>query len=137
MRAGDMLFTRSGSVGRSAVVGAQCVGWLISYHLLRVAFDLRRVEPGFISAAIRGDSAVLSQVRKVSGRGATRDGINASILADLIVPVPSLAEQRAVLTDVDRRLGEARSLMTLLSEELTKVTALPAALLRAAFGGES
>ena len=137
MRAGDMLFTRSGSVGRSAVVDASCDGWLISYHLLRVSFDLNQIEPGFVSAAIRGDSAVLGQVRKAAGRGATRDGINASILAALVVPVPSLDTQRGVLRELDRRFNETRALVTLCEEELAALAAIPSALLGTAFGGEA
>jgi type I restriction enzyme S subunit len=137
LRAGDMLFTRSGSVGRSAVVDASCEGWLISYHLLRVSFDLNRIEPGFVSAAIRGDSAVLAQVRKAAGRGATRDGINASILEALVVPTPSLDKQRAVLSEIDRRLNETRALITACEAELATLTAIPAALLQMAFGGEA
>jgi type I restriction enzyme S subunit len=137
LRAGDMLFTRSGSVGRSAVVDATCDGWLISYHLLRVSFDLSRIEPGFVSAAIRGDSAVLGQIRKAAGRGATRDGINASILEELVVPVPSLDVQRAVLGELDRRFSEVRMLISMCDAELSALTRLPAALLRNAFSGEA
>lgn len=137
LRAGDMLFTRSGSVGRSAVVDATCEGWLISYHLLRVSFDLNRIQPGFVSAAIHGDSAVLSQVRGAAGRGATRDGINASILADLVVPTPSLEIQGVILREIDRRFNEIRLLVNLCEEELAVLTAIPSALLRTAFGGEA
>lgn len=137
LREGDMLFTRSGSVGRSAVVDAGCAGWLMSYHLLRVAFDRRRVEPGFISAAVRGDAAVLSQVRHAAGRGATRDGINAPILAALKVPVPSLDVQRRVLADLSRRLEASESVAARCREEIGAVEALPAAVLRAAFNGDS
>ena len=35
----DLLFTRSGTIGRCCIVPAPCSGWLISYHLLRVAFN--------------------------------------------------------------------------------------------------
>lgn len=137
LRAGDMLFTRSGSVGRSAVVDSGCEGWLISYHLLRVSFDLKRIEPGFVSAAIRGDPAVLGQVRKAAGRGATRDGINASILAALVVPTPSLDTQRAVMREIEQRFNETRPLSTMCEAELATLMAIPAALLRTAFNGEA
>lgn len=136
LRAGDMLFTRSGSVGRSAVVDARCEGWLMSYHLLRVAFDRQRIEPGFISAAVRGDSAVLSQVRLAAGRGATRDGINAPILSALTVPVPSIDIQRRVLAALSLRLDATESLAARCRQDLAAIEALPAALLRAAFSGE-
>lgn len=137
LREGDMLFTRSGSVGRSAVVDAQCEGWLMSYHLLRVAFDRGRVEPGFISAAIRGDLAVLKQVQLAAGRGATRGGINAPILAALSVPVPGLDIQRNVLTKLSRRLVEVDGMIARCRDELAAINALPGSLLRAAFDGGS
>ena len=136
VRRGDMLFTRSGSVGRSAVVPDTCDGWLISYHLLRVAFDSARVEPGFISAAIRGDRHVLNQIRIAAGRGATRDGVNASILAALRVPCPSIEVQQNVLRQFDEFLNLADRVATSIEHELQTISALPAALLRQAFTGE-
>jgi type I restriction enzyme S subunit len=136
LRPGDMLFTRSGSVGRSAVVTDECDGWLMSYHLLRVAFDAHRAEPRFVSAAVRGDPLVLRQIRSASGRGATRDGVNAKILANLVVPVPELREQRRVLAELSRRLAEAERLTALVRQELAAIDALPTAFLRQAFNGD-
>ncbi len=135
LRPGDMLFTRSGSVGRSAIVTPECDGWLMSYHLLRVAFDQSRVVPGFVSAAVRGDPLVLKQVRSAAGRGATRDGVNATILGDLVVPAPEIAIQHRVLATLSARLSSAEALIARCRQELADIEALPAALLRAAFNG--
>ena len=135
LREGDMLFTRSGSVGRSAIVTVECHGWLMSYHLLRVAFDRRRVEPGFASAAVRGDETVLRQVRLAAGRGATRDGVNASILGALTIPVPPIEVQQRVLSDLSRLLATTEALIALCREELDAIESIPAALLRSSFNG--
>lgn len=136
VQAGDLLFTRSGTVGRSAVVPPECSGWLISYHLLRVALDPRKALSEFVTLALRGSGEVRKQVKRAAeGRGSTRDGVNSTILADLEVPVPSLPDQVRVVAELESRIKGVRRLeeQALVQRELTEH--LPAALLRRAFEG--
>jgi type I restriction enzyme S subunit len=133
---GDLLFTRSGTIGRCCIVPKPCSGWLISYHLLRVAFDCGKVCPDFAAAALRGFEGVQAQLRLISGRGATRDGVNSTILAELCIPVPPLPEQQRVTAKLKEQMASPDRGRKAIEEELDVINKLPAALLRRAFAGE-
>jgi type I restriction enzyme, S subunit len=78
IKLGDLLFTRSGSVGRCAIATKNVVGSLMSTHLLRVAFNTQMIIPEFAVYAIQGCEAVIKQVRLAAKRGSTREGVNTS-----------------------------------------------------------
>jgi type I restriction enzyme S subunit len=136
VREGDLLFTRSGTIGRCCIVPTRCDGWLISYHLLRVAFDHDRVCPDFALAALRGFAGVKAQLRLVSGRGATRDGVNSTILSELRIPSPHLSEQRRIAALLNEQIASADRTHQAIAEQLDAINKLPGALLRRAFNGE-
>ena len=135
VREGDLLFTRSGTVGRCAVVPREADGWLISYHLLRVALDRDAADPEFVAAAIRGSRDVQRQVLVASKRGSTRDGVNSAFLSGLQVPLPSLATQTQIAGKLRQHMAEAAQAQKAAEAQLAAINALPAALLRRAFSG--
>ena len=110
LRAGDVLFTRSGTIGRSAVVPQSADGWMMSYHLLRVRPNQLLINPQYLYFVFAGCQAS-QQYTQDSTIGTTRPGINTQILKHLPVPLPPRAEQdRAVATinELFSRVGSAR-----------------------------
>lgn len=136
LQRGDVLFTRSGSVGRCAVVPPEVEGCLMSYHLLRVAIDQHRIEPEYLAAAIRGAPEVRRQVLVASKRGSTRGGVNTEFLSELRVPLPDCQEQLRIARDLQGQMAAAERLRNSAEMELAAINSLPAALLRQAFSGE-
>ena len=136
VQTGDLLFTRSGTVGRCGVVPPESDGWLISYHLLRVAFDLSVVDPEFIVAAIRGSEEVQEQVRLASGRGSTRDGVNSGFLLGLRLPIPGLPEQAEMARALREKTRYWERLLDAMQFRFARIQAVPPVLLRRSFSGE-
>ena len=58
-------------------------------------------------------------------------------VGSLQLPLPPLADQRRIATDLSLRVEAADSLIARCREELATIDALPASLLRAAFNGNS
>jgi type I restriction enzyme S subunit len=95
VREGDLLFARQGATtGRNALASGEVNGFLINYHIIRVALDQARCEPLFIEAAFASD-LIIRQIERDKGRG-TREGINTSQLTALQIPIAPLAEQRRI-----------------------------------------
>ncbi|MFA7280141.1 MAG: restriction endonuclease subunit S [Sterolibacterium sp.] len=95
VKEGDLLFARQGATtGRNALASREADGWLINYHIIRVALDHSRCAPIFIEAAFAGE-IVIRQVERDKGRG-TREGINTAQLKALQIPLASVSEQNTI-----------------------------------------
>lgn len=103
---GDVLFTRSGTIGRSAVVPEYAKGWLMSYHLLRVRVERNACDPMYLYFAFRGLLTIQDQITETA-RGATRPGFNTSLLKRLRFPLPPMNEQRRIVSTIEELFGQA------------------------------
>jgi type I restriction enzyme, S subunit len=104
IRSGDLLFARQGATtGRNALASDEVDGWLINYHIIRVALDHSLCAPVFIEAAFN-EEMVLRQVERDKGRG-TREGINSEQLRSLELPLPGRDEQIRI---ADRLIAQQR-----------------------------
>jgi type I restriction enzyme S subunit len=132
---GDILFARMGTVGRCCVVPREADGWLINYHIIRVALDMTRAEPRFIHWTIQSSGDVQAYLEKKI-RGATREGVNSKIVASLPCRVPALSEQRSIVVFLDDLQARMDSLKRLQSDTAAELDALLPSVLDKAFKGE-
>ncbi len=135
IQAGDVLFTRSGTVGRSAVARPHQNGWLMTFHLLRVRTDLRNCHPEYLRTVFEGAEHIRRQTREAS-IGTTRAGFNTNLLADLDVPLPPLAEQHRIVAEVEQRLSVLDEMETTVTADLKRAERLRQAILARAFAGQ-
>jgi type I restriction enzyme S subunit len=135
VKPGDVLFTRSGTVGRCSVVLPHQDGWLMTFHLLRVRTDPSVCDPHYLRMVFEGASHIRRQTREAS-IGTTRAGFNTNLLAELDVPLPSLAEQQQIVAEVERRLSVAAATEAQLAADLRRAARLRQAILRRAFAGQ-
>lgn len=136
LRAGDLLFARSGAtLGKVCPVPRECDGWLMTGHLFRVRFDESRVANRFAFAALRGADSVREQVfRQV--RGATRPGFNTTLLGNVELPIPPLSEQYSIVEKIEAFQAEVDALQRRQSETAVELGGLFPSILNRAFRGE-
>lgn len=95
IKEGDLLFARQGATtGRNALAHVCVEGYLINYHIIRIALGHERCAPLFVETAFAND-IVKRQVERDKGRG-TREGINTAQLISLAFPIAPLPEQRLI-----------------------------------------
>ena len=109
VKAGDIVFSRVGSVGRIGLVTEQESGWLISGQMLRLRFLNTSLLSSYALYAISSDS-VLAYFDLMSV-GTTRDSINTTILREMPLPLPSVHEQRAIADFLDRETAKIDALI--------------------------
>ncbi|MEX0796989.1 MAG: restriction endonuclease subunit S [Acidimicrobiia bacterium] len=91
LRVGDIVFTRVGAVGRSALVHERNAGWLISGQLLRVRLgDWNVVHPRYL-AQVYLEEAFIKMVES-HALGTTRPSLNTQLLREFrfVAPPSSL-----------------------------------------------
>ena len=135
VKSGDVLFTRSGTVGRSAVAGQQQNGSLITFHLLRVRPSPDKCTPQYLQIVFEGAPHIRRQTREAC-IGTTRAGFNTMLLARLDVPLPPLAEQQRIVVEVEKLLSEADACKATVSRTIRRCARLRQAVLKWAFEGK-
>ena len=113
LRAGDIVFSRVGSVDRNSLVSESEDGWLFSGRLLRVRISpARRTSARYLSYHLHTESFT-KRVHSVSV-GQTMASLNTQILRRVQVVLPPFPEQSAiaaVLSDVDALIGSLEALI--------------------------
>lgn len=104
VKAGDLLVTNMGTVGRTCVVPADLEKSIISSHLIKVSLDLRTAWPSYVSWMLNCCPLVVAQI-KAKSQGAIMAGFNSGLLKQLRIPLPPLAEQRRIAEVLDRAEG--------------------------------
>jgi len=124
LRAGDIVFSRVGSVDRNALIREAEDGWLFSGRLLRVRPNRRLVDPAYLSYQFHGHKFKCAVATVAVGQ--TMASLNTAILNNLPVEVPPLAEQSAIATI----LGQIDSEICALEARLHKAVALKQAMMQ-------
>jgi type I restriction enzyme S subunit len=102
LRKGDVVMGRQGEMGRSAVVTEKEAGWMCGTGSLVLRFR-EDVSPWFIVKLMSAPSA--RQYLGGASVGATMQNLNQSILRDMWVGLPPLAEQHRVVAKVDELMA--------------------------------
>lgn len=123
-----------GTVGRCCIVPQKAEDWLFNYHIIRVALDKSRIEPRYVHWTIRA-SADVEEYLSEKIRGATRQGVNSTIVGALPCRVPSLDEQRRIVAYLDNLQTKVDALKQLHAETAAELDAMLPAILDAAFKG--
>jgi len=132
---GDVVFSRVGSIDRSALITNHESDWLFSGRLLRIRFDGAAADPSFMCHQFR--THTFRKAVRAMAVGQTMPSLNTQILGGVEVQLPQLDEQMAIgsmLADCDQemealeaRLVKASALKKGMMQELiSKHSSLPA-----------
>jgi type I restriction enzyme S subunit len=130
---GDLLVTRTGSIGKCAVYAADYGRVLPSAYLIRVRFN-QTIRPRFawmMFASPEGQAYL-----GVNSRAVTQPNINASAIRSLPFPVLTLDQQQATVAAVDSAFARADRLEAEAARARALLDRLEAAILARAFRGE-
>jgi len=131
---GDVLVTRTGSIGKCAVYEAEMGPALPSAYLIRTRFDLDRILPRFalfVLLSPEGQTQLGSGITAV-----TQPNINAGVIERLRLPLPGMDVQKAVVARVDALFAEIDRLVAEAAAARRLLDRLDQAILAKAFRGE-
>jgi type I restriction enzyme S subunit len=129
---GDLLITRTGSLGTLAVfdddVDAIAGAYLIQYRL-KVPHATSR----YVFTFLKSPSGQAQLVR--GGAGVGRPNLNAPTIEAISIPLPPPAEQQSILMTVEEKLSQADAVEAGVEASLARAARLRSTVLRAAFEG--
>ncbi|MBW4451697.1 MAG: restriction endonuclease subunit S [Nostoc indistinguendum CM1-VF10] len=97
---GDILVSRSGTVGEVCVVPDDIGEARISTNLMRISIVSQSISPFLFCLLFNGSPYVLSQVSELC-KGSTRNFLNQDILLSIVFPIPPFEEQQKIIEEVE------------------------------------
>lgn len=130
---GDIVLGRRGEMGRCATVDEMEVGWLCGTGsiLIRLKKQMNALFYNFFLA-----SPLNVRYLEDNATGTTMKNLNEKIVANIPVPVPTLAEQERIVAEIESRFERADALEAAVDRALNDAEKLKQAVLKKAFSGE-
>ena len=104
----DVLFARSGSVGRAFVYKSNLGRVIFASYLIRFKFDLEKINPSFVLCY--SFTKIYKLWLQSIQRTAAQPNINSKEFQSLEIPLPPLDVQNRIVEEVDRRLERVEEL---------------------------
>jgi type I restriction enzyme S subunit len=134
LHAGDIIISRSGTVGEICVVPQRAEGSLLSTNLMRVSLDSSKIRSDYFVYLFQSKGIVLDQVKELC-KGSTRVFLNQTILKQINFPIPSLDIQRHIVQQIESRLSVCDSIEQTVDTALQQAEAMRQSILKQAFEG--
>lgn len=136
---GDILISRANTrqlLGSAALVRTVRPRLLLCDKLYRIQVASEVVTPEFITRALRSASARFQFEREATGASGSMQNISQEMIANLVLPLPTIKEQRAILNVVDDVTTLFRALEKQVAAAVEVLGALRTALISAAVTGK-
>ena len=114
LKAGDIIISRSGTVGEICAVPERAEGSLLSTNLMRVSLDNTMIRSDYFIALFQSKGIVLDQIKELC-KGSTRDFLNQTILKQIVFPVPSMEKQEEIVSIIEARMSVCDSIQAIFS----------------------
>ena len=131
---GDVLITIMGTCGRCAVVPEDIPLAINTKHLCCITLDLTKCLSEYLHAYFLNDSTAREYL-SAQAKGAIMAGLNMGIISELPVRLPSLDQQRRIISSFSKLQVECERLIELQVRKLTALDELKKSLLHQAFSG--
>lgn len=134
LKSGDIIISRSGTVGELCVVPPRMEGALLSTNLMRVSLDCKKVLPEYFIYLFQSKGIVLDQVKELC-KGSTRIFLNQTILKQIQFPIPNVHEQLQIINTIESRLTFCDNIEKTVDTALAQADAMRQSILKQAFEG--
>ena len=104
----DVLFARSGSVGRTFVYKSEFGKAIFAGYMIRFKFDPEKVNPSFV--LFYSFTKIYKLWLQSIQRTAAQPNVNSKEFQSLEIPLPPLDVQNRIVTEVDKRLARVGEL---------------------------
>ena len=132
---GDVLVTTRGTIGRAAILPGNADLGILHPCLLRVQVDEKKLHREFLVALIQGSHLMKTQIA-LSSNATTIEVIYSETMASLFIPLPPLAEQKAILLFLDSETARLDALTAAATHGIALLKERRSALISAAVTGK-
>lgn len=135
LMAGDVIISRSGTVGELCAVPKRMEGALLSTNLMRVSLNENIIRSDYFIYLFQSKGVVLDQVKELC-KGSTRIFLNQTILKQIMFPVPDIGRQKKIVDLIEAHMSICDSVEKTVGTALQQTKALRQSILKRAFEGK-
>lgn len=132
--AGDIIISRSGTVGELCAVPERMEGALLSTNLMCISLNSNIIRSDYFIYLFQSKGVVLDQVKELC-KGSTRIFLNQAILKQIMFPVPGISKQKEIIEIIESRMSVCDSIEKTVDVALQQAEALRQSILKKAFEG--
>lgn len=136
LQTGDVIISRSGTVGEICVVPERANGALLSTNLMRVSLNSKVIRSEYFVLLFQSKGVVLDQVKELC-KGSTRSFLNQTILKQIQFPVPDIQTQEQIVWEIESKLSMCNKICETIDLALQQAQAVRQSILKQAFEGTS
>ena len=135
VKPGDILISLVGTVGKVLVLPYNIKAGIINPRLIKISLSKSKYDNKFFKYYF--ESSAVKSIYKINASGTTMDVLNIGIIKKIPFPLPStLAEQHAIVRQIESRLSVCDKIEQSITEGLEKSEALRQSILKKAFEGK-
>ena len=134
LKIGDILFARSGSIGRTFLYGGNPPNAIFASYLIRFRLKQDIIDPLWLFYYTHSDQYYKFIEEKK--HTVSQPNINAREYKSLTIPLPPILEQHRIATYLKEKMAYVEKLKVSIEKQLEAINALSQAILRKAFRGE-
>ncbi len=135
IKPGDLLLSLVGTAGKVLVLPDDAAPGIINPRLLKLSLNSSFISPSYAAYVLQSSWA--AQFFKAQAHGGTMEILNLGIVKALAVPLPPLAEQQRIVTEIQRLLSIADEVETEVDLSLTRDRSLERSTLQHVFRGRT
>jgi type I restriction enzyme S subunit len=135
VRGGDVVITKMGEPpGDTAIYPEELPDAIATSDCIKLTPNLAGTTANFLKYAIRG-RPVKAQIERIT-LGVAQKKVSLSRFKTVAIPLPPLAEQTRIVSEVERRLSVVEELESVVSANLQRASGLRQSILQKAFAGQ-
>lgn len=133
LKAGDILISKDGTVGKVALVPPELEGGNITQHVLRLS-PSPRIFNRYLTLML--EAPVIQEWLQINKTGVALEGINVTDFRRLALPIPPIEEQHEIVRRLDEALHRLAVAATAHAAAISNLDQLEQSLLAQAFRGQ-
>lgn len=132
----DILISMMGTVGKCAIIPEGVKKGIMDSHIVKVRLDESIMLPQYFYYVYDkdGSNVVMSQIQR-DRRGSIMDGLNSTLIKNFSIPLPSLNEQRVIISYLDYKVEQIVAVISEKEQMLEDLKAYRSAIISEAVTG--
>lgn len=109
---GDVLISMMGTIGKCAIIPRGIQPGIMDSHVIKARLNKSLILDRYFDLVFDKDnSAIIFEQMQKGKKGSIMDGLNSSIVKNLVIPYPPIAEQQEIVAYLDEKCAAIDSLI--------------------------